>query len=251
MSLRLIANWKLNGSKEFNQRWISNFFKYFNDKDFSLLGIAPPSIYLDHLRDLLGKNNFCLGAQNIDEEDSGARTGEISASMIKDLGCEFTIVGHSERRTLFYESNQAISKKLIQANRYSLVPILCIGESAKEYQDNITHEILHQQILEALKGSIENTSLIIAYEPVWAIGSGQTPTPKEINSVHEMIKDVVQSRFPKIDLASVLYGGSVSITNAASLFDQKNIDGALIGGASLDGKEFASIANVFNKIKVK
>ena len=251
MSLRLIANWKLNGSKEFNQRWISNFFKYFNGKNFSLLGIAPPSMYLDHLRDLLGKNNVCLGAQNIDEEDSGARTGEISASMIKDLGCEFTIVGHSERRTLFYESNQAISKKLIQANRYSLVPILCIGESAQEYQDNVAHEILHQQILEALKDSIETTSLIIAYEPVWAIGSGQTPTPEEINSVHEMIKDVVQSRFPKIDLVSVLYGGSVSITNAASLFEQKNIDGALIGGASLDGKEFASIANIFNEIKVR
>ena len=251
MSLRLIANWKLNGSKEFNQRWISNFFKYFNDKDFSLLGIAPPSMYLDHLRGLLGQNNICLGAQNIDEEDSGARTGEISASMIKDLGCGFSIVGHSERRTLFHESNQAISKKLIQANRHSLVPILCIGESVKEYQDNITHEILQQQILEALNESVEITSLIIAYEPVWAIGSGQTPTPEEINSVHEMIKDVVQSRFPKIDLVSVLYGGSVSNTNAASLFEQKNIDGALIGGASLDGKEFASIANAFNEIKVK
>lgn len=251
MSLRLIANWKLNGSKEFNQKWISNFFKNFNGQDFSSLGIAPPSMYIDHLRGLLGKNNVCLGAQNIDEEDSGPRTGEISASMIKDLGCEFTIVGHSERRTLFYESNQAISKKLFQANKYSLVPILCIGESVKEYQDDITHEILQQQILEALNGSSEITSLIIAYEPVWAIGSGQTPTPEEINSVHEMIKDVVQSRFPKIDLASVLYGGSVSITNAASLFEQKNIDGALVGGASLDGKEFASIANVFNKIKVK
>ena len=250
MSLRLIANWKLNGSKEFNQRWISNFFKYFNGKDFSLLGIAPPSIYLDHLRDLLGKKNVCIGAQNIDEEDSGARTGEISASMIKDLGCKFTIVGHSERRTLFHESNQAISKKLIQANRYSLVPILCIGESAEEYQDNITHEILHQQILEALKSSIETTSLIIAYEPVWAIGSGQTPTPEEINSVHEMIKDVVQSHFPKIGLKSVLYGGSVNFTNASSLFEQQNIDGALIGGASLDGKEFALIANVFNELRV-
>ena len=251
MSLRLIANWKLNGSKEFNQKWISNFFKYFNSHDFSSIGIAPPSMYIDHLRGLLGKNDICLGAQNIDEEDSGARTGEISASMIKDLGCEFSIVGHSERRTLFNESNQAISKKLIQANRYSLVPILCIGESIKEYQDNITHEILQQQILEALNESVEITSLIIAYEPVWAIGSGQTPTPEEINSVHEMIKDVVQSRFPKIDLVSVLYGGSVSNTNAAALFEQKNIDGALIGGASLDGKEFASIANVFNEIKVK
>ena len=250
MSLRLIANWKLNGSKEFNKRWISNFFKYFNGQDFSLLGIAPPSIYLDHLRDLLGKNDVCIGAQNIDEEDSGARTGEISASMIKDLECQFSIVGHSERRTLFHESNQAISKKLIQANRCSLVPILCIGESAKEYQDNITHEILHQQILEALNVGIETISLIIAYEPIWAIGSGLTPTPEEINSVHEMIKDVVQSHFPKIGLKSVLYGGSVNSKNASSLFEQQNIDGALIGGASLDGKEFALIANVFNELRV-
>ena len=165
MSLRLIANWKLNGSKEFNQKWISNFFKYFNNHDFSSIGIAPPSMYLDHLRGLLGKNDICLGAQNIDEEDSGARTGEISASMIKDLGCEFSIVGHSERRTLFNESNQAISKKLIQANRYSLVPILCIGESIKEYQDNITHEILQQQILEGLNGCIEICLLYTSPSP--------------------------------------------------------------------------------------
>ncbi len=251
MSLRLIANWKLNGSKAFNQKWTSNFFKYFNGQDFSSLGIAPPVIYFDHLIGLLGKNDICLGAQNIDEEESGARTGEISASMIKELGCEFSIVGHSERRTLFHESNKVISKKLIQANRHSLVPVLCIGESIKELKNNITHEILEQQIIEVLTGSVYIKSLIIAYEPIWAIGSGQTPTPKEINSVHEMIKDVVQSRFPKIDLVSVLYGGSVSITNAASLFEQKNIDGALIGGASLDGKEFALIANLLNEIKVR
>ncbi len=251
MSLRLIANWKLNGSKEFNQKWAYNFLKYFNGQDFSSLGIAPPVIYCDHLRGLFGKNDICFGAQNIDEEESGARTGEISASMIKELGCEFSIVGHSERRTLFHESNQAISKKLIQADRYSLVPILCIGESLRERQKNITHEILEQQIIEVLNGSIEITSLIIAYEPIWAIGSGQTPTPEEINVVHELIKDVVQSRFPKIDLLSVLYGGSVSINNAASLFEQKNIDGALIGGASLQGKEFALIANIFNEIKVR
>ena len=251
MSLRLIANWKLNGSKDFNQKWNSNFFRYFKGKDFSSLGIAPPSMYLDDLRGLLGKNDICLGAQNINEEDSGARTGEISASMIKDLGCEFIIVGHSERRIFFHESNQAISKKLIQASRYSLVPILCIGESASERQNNITHEVLQHQITEALIESNEITSLIVAYEPIWAIGSGQTPPPEEINSVHEMIKDVVQSQSPKIDLISVLYGGSVSITNAASLFEQKNIDGALIGSASLDGKEFASIANIFNSIKVR
>ena len=183
-------------------------------------------------------------------EETGARTGEISASMIKDLGCAFSIIGHSERRMLFHETNQMICQKLIQADNNSVIPILCIGESAEENQSNNTFNVLEQQIIEALKNADELSSLIIAYEPVWAIGSGKTPKPEEINSVHEMIKDVVQSRFPKIGLESVLYGGSVNLKNASSLFEQKNIDGALIGGASLDGKEFALIANVFNEVRV-
>jgi len=183
-------------------------------------------------------------------EQTGARTGEISASMIKDLGCAFSIVGHSERRILFHETNQMICQKLIQANNHSLIPILCIGESADENQRNNTYKVLKEQIIEALENANELSSLIIAYEPVWAIGSGKTPNPEEINSVHEMIKDVVQSRFPKIGLESVLYGGSVNLKNASSLFEQKNIDGALIGGASLDGREFALIANVLKEQRV-
>ena len=143
-----------------------------------------------------------------------------------------------------------ICKKLIQADNNSIIPILCIGESAEENQNNATFEVLQQQIIGALKDADELSSLIIAYEPVWAIGSGKIPNPEEINSVHEMIKDVVQSRFPKIGLQSVLYGGSVNFKNALSLFEQKNIDGALIGGASLDGREFASIANVFNESRI-
>ena len=170
--------------------------------------------------------------------------------MIEDLGCAFSIIGHSERRMLFHETNQMICKKLIQANNNSIIPILCIGESAEENQANNTFNVLKKQINEALRDIAELSSLIIAYEPVWAIGSGKIPNPEEINSVHEMIKDVVQSRFPKIGLESVLYGGSVNSKNAPSLFEQKNIDGALIGGASLDGKEFALIANIFNELRV-
>jgi triosephosphate isomerase len=170
--------------------------------------------------------------------------------MINDLGCEFSIIGHSERRILFDETSQIIRQKLIQANNNSVIPILCIGESAEENQANNTFNVLEKQIIEALQDIAELSSLIIAYEPVWAIGSGKIPNPEEINSVHEMIKDVVQSRFPKIGLESVLYGGSVNSKNAPSLFEQKNIDGALIGGASLDGKEFALIANVFNELRV-
>ena len=250
MSLCLVANWKLNGSKEFNTQWALEFFRNFNGKNFSYLGVAPPSIYIDHIKALLAGQEIKIGSQNIDLEQSGARTGEISASMIKDLGCSFSIIGHSERRLLFQETNQMIGQKLIQANNNSIIPILCIGESAEENQSNNTHNVLEQQIVEALGNANKLSSLIIAYEPVWAIGSGKTPNPEQINSIHEMIKDVVQSRFPKIGLESVLYGGSVNIENATSLFDQMNVDGALIGGASLDGREFALIANVFNELRV-
>jgi triosephosphate isomerase len=250
MSLCLVANWKLNGSKAFNTQWALEFFRNFNGNNFSSIGIAPPSLYIDHIKALLAGHEIKIGSQNIDLEQTGARTGEISASMIKDLGCSFSIVGHSERRLLFHETNQMICQKLIQANNNSIIPILCIGESAEENESNNTYNVLQQQITEALEDANEFSSLVIAYEPVWAIGSGKTPNPEEINSVHEMIKDVVQSRFPKTGLESVLYGGSVNYNNASSLFEQKNIDGALIGGASLDGREFALIANVFNELRV-
>ena len=250
MSLGIVANWKLNGSREFNKQWALEFFKNFNSNNFSTIGIAPASLYIDHLKGIVNNCGIKIGAQNIDFIEIGSRTGEISAPMIKDLGCEFSIIGHSERRILFDETSQIISQKLIQANNNSVIPILCIGESAEENQSNNTLNVLENQIIEALKSIVDLSSLIIAYEPVWAIGSGKTPNPEEINSVHEMIKDVVQSRFPKVGLESVLYGGSVNSKNAPSLFEQKNIDGALIGGASLDGKEFALIANVFNELRV-
>lgn len=250
MSLRIVANWKLNGSIEFNQEWAHEFFKYFDGSNFSSLGIAPAALYIDDLKSTLSDCGIEIGAQNIDAEEKGARTGQISASMFKDLGCNFCIIGHSERRILFNESSEIICRKLIQAHRNSLIPILCIGETAEENNANDTFDVLNQQIVGALQGITQLKSLIIAYEPIWAIGSGKIPTPKEVNSIHEMIKDVVQSRFPKIGLESILYGGSVNSKNASLLFEQELIDGALIGGASLIGKEFALIANVFNKLRV-
>tara|TARA_B100001287_G_scaffold227419_1_gene197338 strand:+ start:4701 stop:5441 length:741 start_codon:yes stop_codon:yes gene_type:complete len=246
MSLRLIANWKLNGSIEFNDEWAEEFFKYSSDSYLKSIGVAPPFLYIDHFGKVIGDCGIQIGAQNICEEDSGARTGEISASMIKDLGCKFTIIGHSERRIFFHESNKTISKKLNQANQNSVLPVLCIGESAEENKSNKTHDVLELQIKEALQDLNGLSSLIIAYEPIWAIGSGKIPDPEEINIIHKMIKDVVQSRFPNISLKSVIYGGSVNSKNASSLFNQKNIDGALVGGASLNGREFALIANALN-----
>jgi len=249
MSLRLIANWKLNGSIEFNDQWVVDFFKNFSSLNPESIGIAPASIYIDHIRKLIGDSGINIGVQNICEEESGARTGEISASMIKDLGCSFTLIGHSERRIFSHESNKIVSKKLNQANNNSVMPILCIGESAKENERNNTYDVLEFQVNKALQDLNGHSSLIIAYEPVWAIGSGKIPNPEEINSIHKMIKDVVQSRFPKIGLKSVLYGGSVNSTNASSLFSQEHIDGALVGGASLNGKEFALLANILCELK--
>ena len=248
MSLNLIANWKLNGSKAFNQKWTENFLQHYTSDNFSSIGVTPTSIYIEDMIKLIGGYGINIGAQNIDTEDQAARTGEISASMIKDIGCSFSLIGHSERRELFNESNQMINQKLIQASQHSLSPILCIGESAEENKQNLTFEVLQRQLAEVLNHSKEISSISIAYEPVWAIGSGQTPEPSDINSIHEMIKDVVQSRFSHIGLDSVLYGGSVNSVNARALFEKDEIDGALIGGASLDGGEFAKIANILNEL---
>ena len=158
MSLSLVANWKLNGSREFNHQWALEFFRNFNGHNFSSLGIAPASLYIDHLKGVIAEHDIKIGSQNIDLEETGSRTGEISASMIKDLGCAFSIIGHSERRMLFHETNQMICQKLIQANNNSIIPILCIGESVDENKSNITFNVLKKQIIGALKDCLLYTS---------------------------------------------------------------------------------------------
>jgi len=249
MSLKLIANWKLNGSKNLNETWLQSFLKLYKDASFSSIGIAPPAIFIGDLVKMTASTGIAIGSQNIDSFLSGARTGEISASMVKDLQGTFSIVGHSERRIFFNESNDDISLKVDLVSTSSLIPVLCIGESEEQNIKNETHAVLEKQITAGLTDCKDLQRLILAYEPVWAIGSGNTPDPKEVNSIHEFIKDVVQSRFSKLDLEAVLYGGSVNSDNATSFFKEKEIDGALVGGASLDGEKFALIANIFNDLK--
>ena len=241
MSLCIVANWKLNGSREFNQQWALEFLKHFNGNDFSSVGIAPASIYIDHLKEILNDYGIKIGAQNIDFLETGARTGEISASMIKDLGCEFSIIGHSERRILFDETNQIICKKLIQANKNSVIPILCIGESAEENKANNTFNVLEKQIIEALQGIGELSSLIIAYEPVWAIGSGKTPTLEDISDISTYLTEELISLGQKVEDITILYGGSVDASNAKEIYQLKSVSGLLVGGASLDEKKFLNI----------
>ena len=229
--------------------WIEDFKINVQTID-SNIGISPPYLYLDQLKSILFSNDIDsiqIGSQDVDHSD-GARTGAISASMLLDLGCKYTIIGHSERRSLFKEDNKIIEEKFRCLESNNIMQVLCIGESLEEMESGKTLDVLNEQITSAIKNKTLNNALI-AYEPIWAIGTGKTPTSIQVNQINECIKDVVQSTTANNYLPKVLYGGSVNSENAAAFFSYENIDGALVGGASLDGKHFAEIVNEFNGIK--
>ena len=241
----IIANWKCNGSKKMIQDWSKHYKDTYIPFENTFVGIAPPYIYVEQLINLIHAHglDIQIGVQDIDIS-SGARTGAISVDMIQDMECQFTILGHSERRTIFDESNESVSAKLDSVGN-KVETILCVGESAKENNDRETRNVLEDQ-LSVIEGKVLPSSFSVAYEPVWAIGTGNTPTPEEINDIHKFIKDVVQSSSENSIVPNVLYGGSVNDANAESFFKQDNVNGALIGGASLQGKSFANIVNIFN-----
>ena len=241
----IVANWKCNGSKKMIQDWLKNYMDKLISTTDTYVGMAPPYIYVEHFMNLLNEYGLeiKLGVQDIDKS-SGARTSAISIDMIQDMGCEFTILGHSERRIIFNESNESIAEKLYEVID-KVDAIYCIGESAEENNTNQTKDILENQ-LSIINGQTIPSNFSIAYEPVWAIGTGNTPSPEDINDIHKFIKDVVQSTTENNIVPTVLYGGSVNEANAESFFKQNYIDGALIGGASLEGRSFANIVNIFN-----
>ena len=246
----IIANWKCNGSKAMIIEWFNNFSLNCKEIHKTFVGIAPPSIFIENIHNIISSNfeEINIGSQDIDIS-SGARTGAISSEMIIDFDCKFSIIGHSERREFFNESNKDIKQKILNiANKTKT--ILCIGETFEENKKDFTKEVLKNQ-LEVIKDIHFDDSLIIAYEPVWAIGSGNTPSPIKINEIHKFIKDVVQSFTINSSIPRVIYGGSVSEDNAESFFKEEFVDGALIGGASLDGTQFAKIVNIYNGINIK
>tara|TARA_B100000965_G_scaffold71350_1_gene56312 strand:- start:512 stop:1255 length:744 start_codon:yes stop_codon:yes gene_type:complete len=246
----IIANWKCNGSKSMISEWVSDFSVNYIETNGPFIGIAPPSIYIDNVlanipTKLIGVN---IGSQDIDTS-SGARTGAVSSEMILDYGCKFSIIGHSERRQFYNESNNDIRQKILNIANKTLT-ILCVGETEEENKNDLTKDVLKKQ-LEVIEEIDFNDSLVIAYEPVWAIGTGNTPTPDNINEIHKFIKDVVQSTTRNSEIPLVLYGGSVNEDNAENFFKEEFVDGALIGGASLDGRQFANIINIYNGINSK
>lgn len=244
----IIANFKSNGSKEMIDCWVKDFKSQIQDNVASV-GVAPPHIYIDKFYKSILQNdleNIKIGAQDVGA-GSGPNTGSISSAMLSDLNCNFSIVGHSERRKNFKEDNALIKQKIENLISFKLTPVLCVGESLSDFEEKKTYTTIRMQLEECLKNISIPEDIIIAYEPLWAIGSGKTPSPNDVNQINEYIKDVVQSTTSNNYTPKVCYGGSVNVENAGSFFKCSNVDGALIGGASLDGKKFALIANEFNR----
>lgn len=207
--------------------------------------IAPPVLYIHHLINRFGEAGIKIGAQNINEHDQGAYTGEISAPMLLSIHAGFTIIGHSERRQMFNESNETVHLKLLAALRYKLPAIICCGETLEERENNMHLHIVEQQITEAFRGIAHDAFayITIAYEPVWAIGTGVNASPEQAQEMHAYIRSIIQKQFGT-DTAMqirILYGGSVKPNNATELFSQSDIDGALVGGASLQAEDFIRI----------
>jgi triosephosphate isomerase len=209
------------------------------------VAVCPPFVYLQAVSKALSSSNIAVGAQDIYFEPAGAFTGEISASMLKDVGCSYCICGHSERRHVLGESDELINKKVTAAIAGGLLPILCVGELIEERQASQTNEVVTRQVKEGLAGlSAEKLQAVtIAYEPVWAIGTGLTATPEQAQEVHDFIRKLLARMYDDKSAAEIriLYGGSVKPGNAAELMNQKDIDGSLVGGASLKADDFLAI----------
>lgn len=209
--------------------------------------LCPPASYLAKVRDLLQDTAMKLGAQDCSEYAPGAYTGEIAAEMLVDLGCQFTILGHSERRQMFGDSDERVFAKVRRAQAHGLTTILCVGETLEERKTGATSDIVGEQlrtILEHKDAESLLRSMVIAYEPIWAIGTGETATPEQAQAVHETIRQLIAAAAPeRAASVRILYGGSVKPDNAAELFAMPDIDGGLIGGASLEAASFGAICD--------
>jgi len=250
MRKKIIAgNWKMYNDVNGTVNLISEIKKVMSDKNLNAgLIVCPPFTNLETAPELLKDSSIKLGAQNMYFEESGAFTGEISPLMLKSVGCEFVILGHSERRTIFGEGDQVINKKIKTAIKHALKPIFCIGETLDEREKGVTFKVIETQLKNGLEGLGEGelANLIVAYEPVWAIGTGKVATPEQAQEVHKFIRELIAKMYSQ-NFASQLiiqYGGSVKPENAKELLGQADIDGALVGGACLKAESFIKIAEV-------
>jgi len=236
------ANWKMNKTIEETEEFINSFLPMVKDvTDVDIL-IAPPFTSIQIAAGFLKASNVKLGAQNVFYEEKGAFTGEISPAMLLSCGCSHVIIGHSERRQYFMETDEIVNKKIKTARKNGLDVILCIGESLKEREENKTFEVLDRQLAGSLKDADLN-GMTIAYEPIWAIGTGKTATKEQANEAHAYIRDWLKKNREGAEKIRILYGGSVTPDNIESLIAEPEVDGALVGGASMKPDSFAKIVN--------
>lgn len=245
---KVVANWKMHGSKASVEALLQELSAGYRPVWRNETVVLVPSVFLDLTQNMLKESKISWGGQTVSEYDSGAYTGEISASMLLDFGCRYVLVGHSERRLLYGESNIIVARKFIAGLRAGLIPILCVGETLDQRQQGRAEYVIQEQ----LDTVINNTELatmqnnfVIAYEPIWAIGTGLAASPEQAQAMHMVIREHIGS-YNK-ELASslqILYGGSVKASNAGDLFTMPDIDGGLIGGASLNANEFLEISRL-------
>ncbi|AHK78569.1 triosephosphate isomerase [Ectothiorhodospira haloalkaliphila] len=237
------GNWKMNGSRSANQALMHDVAAQVAALDSVDVAVCPPFVYLEQVSSLVG-SAIALGAQDLSDQDEGAHTGEVSGAMLKDLGCQYVIVGHSERRTLYGEDDAFTARKFAAARRHGLKPILCVGELLEEREQDITEKVVARQLdaVLDLEGVEAFRDAVVAYEPVWAIGTGRTATPDQAQAVHAFIRERLAGHDASVAAGvQILYGGSVKADNAVELFNQADIDGGLIGGASLKAADFLAI----------
>jgi triosephosphate isomerase (TIM) len=238
------GNWKMHGTRAQNADLIEGVLHGVADGSPTEVAVCPPFVYLWEVARLLKASGISVGAQSVSAEAVGAFTGEISAAMLKDIGCRYVIVGHSERRALYKEDDALVARKFLATQTQKLTPILCIGETLDERERGDTMRVVCRQLAAVLDlvGVKAFANAVIAYEPVWAIGTGKNATPEQAQQVHAQIRAEIAVHDAKIgEGVRVLYGGSVKAANARDIFSMQDVDGGLIGGASLKADEFLKI----------
>jgi triosephosphate isomerase len=240
----VVGNWKMYGRLARNQELLKAILAGVRDLDKADYAVCVPYPYLAQAQSLLQGSNVAWGAQNLSPQEEGAYTGEVAPGMLVDFGCHYAIIGHSERRGLFHESNEIASDKFDATIKAGMKPIFCVGETLAERESGITEQVVATQLDAVLNraGAQALSKAVIAYEPVWAIGTGKTATPQQAQAVHAFIRQrVAQHNSQVAQSLCILYGGSVKAANAVELFGMPDIDGGLIGGASLVAEEFVAI----------
>jgi len=242
MKKKLIAgNWKMNGNAASNAALLQALLAGSADWK-SLVAVCVPAVYLAQVQKLAEGSAIALGAQDVSAQESGAYTGEISAAMLKDFGTRYVIVGHSERRQYHAETDSTVATKAQRALAAGITPIVCVGETLAEREAGCTEEVVKRQLAAVIHANGHCISeIVVAYEPVWAIGTGKTATPEMAQQVHAVLRAQLHAASEKADRVHILYGGSMNAANAAQLLAQTDIDGGLVGGAALKAADFLSI----------